>query len=159
MVTKRSILSKVSRILDVFDFLAGFTIRAKILLQLPWKLKLDWNGPLTNDCVVKYAEWVAELADLETVKISRCPFYLHQTGVSVQIYGFSDASLDAYAAIVYLRTEYSPIDVQVTYLMAKTKVAALEGATIPRLELMAAHSLAKLTQYVISIGGHKSVNR
>ena len=150
VVTKRSILSKVSRIFDVFGFLAGFTIRAKILLQQLWKLKLNWNEPLNNDCAVKYTEWVAELADLETVKIPRCPFYLHQTAVSVQIHGFCDASLDAYAAIVYLRIEYSPNDVQVAYLMAKTRVAPLKGATIPRLELMAAHSLAKLTQYVIS---------
>ena len=77
---------------------------------------------MNNDCAVKYTEWVAELADLETVKIPRCPFYLHQTAVSVQIHEFCDASLDAYAAIVYLRIEYSPNDVQVAYLMAKTRV-------------------------------------
>ena len=36
VITKRSILSKVSRIYDVFGFLAAFTIRAKVFLQQLW---------------------------------------------------------------------------------------------------------------------------
>ena len=68
--------------------------------------------------------------------------------MNVQIHGFCDASQEAYAAVVYMRTEFTPSDVQVTYLMAKTRVAPLKNATIPRLELMGAHCLAKLTHYV-----------
>ena len=81
--------------------------------------------------------------------IPRCPFRLHQSkeGVNVQIHGFSDASQKAYAAVVNMRTKFTPSDVQVTYLMAKTRVAPLKNATISRLELMDAHCLAKLTHY------------
>ena len=68
----------------------------------------------------------------------------------IQIHGFCDSSLDAYAAVVYVRVVFLSNDVQVTYLMAKTRVAPLKRLTIPRLELMAAHTLAKLASYVIS---------
>jgi len=129
------------------------------MLQQLWKLKLDWNEPLNNEVAKAYTSWVAELIDLETVKIPRCPFYLHCQPESVQIHGFCDASLDAYAAVVYIRAVYSENDVKVTYLMAKTRVAPLKKVTIPRLELMAAHSLAKLTHYVMkSLAGATSVN-
>ena len=67
---------------------------------------------------------------------------------TIQIHGFCDASENAYAAVTYLRIE-SATAIKVSYLMAKTRVAPVKPVSIPRLELMAAHSLAKLVRYVL----------
>ena len=149
-ITKRSILSKVSQIFDVFGFLAAYTVRAKIILQRLWQKKVDWFEELTDDCAQKYSEWVKELSLLASIKIPRSPFRMRERVKNLQIHGFCDASLDAYAAVVYIRVVFWSNDVEVTYLMAKARVAPLKRLTIPRLELMAAHTLAKLANYVIS---------
>ena len=72
------------------------------------------------------------------------------------MHGFADASEDAYGAVVYSR--YGAVvyfrakdftgNVQITYIMAKTRVAPLKVISVALLELKAAHCLAKLTRYV-----------
>ena len=85
-----------------------------------------------------------ELNKLNTVKIPRCYFKKDDLIFSKQIHGFSDASKSAYAAMMYLRTEYSTGVVKVKIIAAKTKVSPIKAQSIPRLELMAALLLSKL---------------
>ena len=154
-VTKRSILSKLSSIYDVFGFFAAFVIRAKILIQELWKKKLDWDVPITGEIEQKYRQWTDEIAILDTIELPRSPFrnIRKQQIKSIQLHGFADASLVAYGAVFYLRVESIDGEVEVAYLMAKTRVASLKKPPIARLELLAAHSLAKLKDYIIrSIG-------
>ena len=148
IVTKKSVLSKVGQIFDLFGFLAAFTIRAKILIQKLWQKKLSWDEPLQEDNAKEYQEWVEELSEIESIKVPRCPFLTVEPPYSIQIHGFCDASENAYAAVTYLRIESSTA-IKVSYLMAKTRVAPVKPVSIPRLELMAAHSLAKLVRYVL----------
>ena len=148
IVTKKSVLSKVGQIFDLFGFLAAFIIRAKILIQKLWQKKLSWDEPLPEDNAKEYQEWVEELSEIESIKVPRCPFLTVKPPYSIQIHGFCDASENAYAAVTYLRIESSTA-IKVSYLMAKTRVAPVKPVSIPRLELMAAHSLAKLVRYVL----------
>ena len=62
LIIKRSILSKISSVFNVFGVLAG--LRAKILLQILWKLNVDCNEPFDNDVAKRYKSWVAELIDI-----------------------------------------------------------------------------------------------
>lgn len=57
--------------------------------------------------------------------------------------GFCDASLKAYAAVVYLRFE-TETNTYSHLLCSKTQVAPLKKVTIPRLELLSALLLARL---------------
>ena len=64
------------------------------------------------------------------------------------MHGFADASEDAYGAIVYVPGQVFNGDVQITYIMAIIRVAQLKVISVSRLELTAAHCLAKLTRYI-----------
>ena len=62
---------------------------------------------------------------------------------SIQIHGFADASKIAYGACIYLRINTNN-GVYIRLATAKTRIAPLKQETIPRLELMAALTLAQL---------------
>ena len=67
---------------------------------------------------------------------------------SVQLRGFSDASEEAYAGVVYLRLENTEGRVHTTLVVSKTKVSPIKRLSIPRLELCGAHVLANLLYHV-----------
>ena len=70
---------------------------------------------------------------------------------TVQLHGFSDASKNAYAPVVYLQMINAFGKVQISLVTAKTKVAPIKKLTIPRLELCGAYLLAQLLSHVKDI--------
>ena len=60
------------------------------------------------------------------------------------MHGFSDASKQAYAAVVYIRATYVSHEPTCVLVTAKTRVAPLKGHSIPRLELCGAKLLSQL---------------
>lgn len=155
VVTKQSILSKLSSIYDIFGFFAAFVIQAKIMIQQLWKAKVDWKTPIAGEIEKHYREWTNEIQLLKTIEIPRFAL-LHPYDElhSVQLHGFSDASSKAYGAVFYLRVQDKNGNVDTSYLIAKTRVASLKKPPIARLELLAAHSLAKLKDYITKAIGH-----
>lgn len=89
------------------------------------------------------------MKETSTIEASRC--VLKDIGPheirSIELHGFADASNIAYGANVYLRVATSS-GVSVELLASKTRVAPLKKETIPRLELLAALTLAKLMKSV-----------
>ena len=77
------------------------------------------------------------------VQIPRCYATHPQEASKHELCGFSDASLKAYAAVVYLRVECETGS-QVSFVASKTRVSPLKQLSIPRLELLAALLLARL---------------
>jgi len=74
--------------------------------------------------------------------------------VSATPCGFCDASTKAYAAVVYflLKTETHSV---VRFVAAKTRVAPLQGQTVPRLEQLSALLLSKLVVSVCNSLQHQ----
>ena len=66
---------------------------------------------------------------------------------SHSLYGFCDASLTAYAAVVYLVIQ-TDVGRFVKFIVSKPRVAPIQGQTIPRLELLSALLLARLVSSV-----------
>ena len=85
--------------------------------------------------------------------IPRCYYPKNVHIASMQLHGFSDASQQAYAGVVYLRITDSEGDVYVYLVSSKTKVAPIKRLTIPRLELCGAHVLAQLLHHVKEVFG------
>ena len=88
---------------------------------------------------------------LSSKHIQRCHFPKDCYIISTEVHGFSDASEDAYAAVVYLRMIDTKGDVHVSIVMSKTKVAPIKRLTIPRLELCGAHLLSQLLSHIKSL--------
>ena len=63
-------------------------------------------------------------------------------------FGFCDASVQAYAAVVYLRKVYTDDSVTVRLTASKTRVSPVKSQTIPHLELLAAVILTRLALVV-----------
>ncbi|XP_057671208.1 uncharacterized protein LOC130902936 [Diorhabda carinulata] len=64
------------------------------------------------------------------------------------MHGFSDASEDAFGSCIYLRSIDANGEVFTSLLCAKSKAAPLKTVTLPRLELMAAVTLVRLSNEV-----------
>ena len=69
--------------------------------------------------------------------------------IDMQLHGFSDASGQAYACVIYLRIMFKNGDIRTTFVASKSKVAPIKRLTIPRLELMACVTLSYLMKSII----------
>ena len=149
-LTKRVLISDVSKVFDIFGWFAPCTIKMKIVFQQLWETKLDWDDTVPNEVRDTWARWRRELGVLSNKQIPRCLVSKDSQVVSSQVHGFSDASERAYAAVVYLRVECANGNVQISLISSKTRVAPIKKTTIPRLELCGARLLAQLVNYTCS---------
>ena len=133
---------------DVLGCFAPVIIKAKILLQSVLESKVDWDEEIPEHIFEEWSRWRSQLKSLTQVHIPRCYFPKEAEIVSIQLHGYSDASQDAYAAVVYLRMTDSKGEVHVALVASKTKVAPIKRLTIPRLELCGAYILTKLLEHI-----------
>ena len=132
--TKRCIVSFVGKFYDSLGLLAPVVVRFKIFLQELSIAKIGWDESLTGDLLLKWRRMSSGLSSHDPiVQAPRCYTTLVQEARSHKLCGFSDASLRAYAAVVYLRVE-SETGTQVSFIASKTRVSQLKQQSIPRLE-------------------------
>jgi hypothetical protein len=147
-LTKRSLVSDVAKIFDALGWFAPTTVMMKILLQRVWEAKIGWDDSVPTPIQESWNQWRSELPVLSNVQIPRCYFPQGFCITSTQLHGFSDASEDAYGAVVYLRLTDAHGNVHISLIASKTKVAPIKRLTIPRLELCGAHLLSKLLHHI-----------
>ena len=123
-ITKRTISSEVAKIYDPPGLLAPVIVRAKMLLQRLWTLKIDWDESLPADIYTEWSKYYAQLPLLNNVKFPRK--IIIKTAAEIELHGFCDASERAYGACVYLRTITPDGHVWTRFLTAKPKVAPLK---------------------------------
>ena len=147
MSTKRGIVSDTARSFDVLGWMAPFIIRMKVLFQSLWKEKKDWDAELTEELTATHVQWRSELPVLRHITLPRC-YFSNAVSTSIQLHGFSDASVKAYAGTVYIRATYEDGTITSRLVVAKTRVAPLHTVSIPRLELCGAELLSDLLSTV-----------
>ena len=136
-LTKRKVISLMSKVFDPLQILAPYTIRVKILMQQSWLRGVGWDDPLPTDLAELWKTWLEHLPELASLQLPRCYSRKGKTVVLGTIHTFVDASEQACAAVSYLRQEYDNGDVSVIFVTAKPHVAPLKVITVPRLELVA----------------------
>ncbi|XP_011707941.1 PREDICTED: uncharacterized protein LOC105462788 [Wasmannia auropunctata] len=141
-ITKRHILAEIAKIFDPLGILGPCNIIAKILMQKLWLYKLSWDESLPAELHEKWSAFRKQMQEINKIKIPRS--VVGKDCTSLQLHAFSDASLNAYGACVYIRSQDPEGNYQVSLLCAKSRVAPLQQQTIPRLELCAALLLARL---------------
>lgn len=149
--TKRQILSEIGKLYDPNGFVAPFIMAAKLIVQQIWKLHGGWDEPVPPEVNDQWNTIIETVPRLNNIQIPR--WLGTNQNYSSELHGFCDASQDAYAAAVYIRTPYVDDSGGLNYhchlIKAKTRVAPLsKPLTIPRMELNGALLLAKLMQYV-----------
>ena len=116
----------------------------KILLQRVWEVGDGWDDPISSDLAEKWKTWCQELPCLQSKGIPRKLFEPNKEIESLQLHGFSDASMKAYSGVVYLRVRYTDTSISVILICSRTHIAPLKPLTIPKLELCGALMVAKL---------------
>lgn len=149
-LTKRKLLSLAHKIFDPLGFFSPVLICANLILQETWLLKTGWDEELSSELCSRFGNWYEELHKLKNCDIPRNMTGKVSDRSSWEIHTFCDASKDAYATVVYLRTEVNGVNgVSVQLMQSKSRVAPVKSKkTIPRLELLACVLGARLTDVI-----------
>jgi len=157
IVTKRTIASNLGKVYDVLGFFSPTTILGKIILRKLWQLQLGWDATPPTPIVESWQQWLAQLETINSHLIPRK--YSTKTDiVERSLHGFSDASQEAYGAVIYLRMTHSDGTAVTAIVMSKARVIPLKGLTISRAELTAAYMMAKLLKYCSNLLDIQNLN-
>lgn len=96
-LTKRKILSFIAKQFDPLGLLSPITIRGKLIVQELWKLGVKWDEPIPDNVAVKFRDYYSDMCCLKDYSVARYVGDLSER----KLYGFCDASLLAYCAVVY----------------------------------------------------------
>ena len=155
--TKRGLLSLIAGVFDPLGLAAPLITKAKIRLRIVGIQNKGWDTELLEEDKLWWKLWIKKLDLLNEMKIPRC-LAPGENIKDTQLHIFSDASEEAFAAVVYLRTVEENGKVTTAIIMAKTKLAALKTVSVAKLELNAAVLGARLAKYV-GEGMARKVNR
>lgn len=144
LLTKRILLTNIAKIFDPLGWLQPIVVPAKLLLQDLFRAKLKWDDEVPDNLLERWIEIKKSFTNLAFAAVPRC-FQLIP-GEKIEVHGFSDASQQAYGAVVYIKTHSD-----VHFVIAKSRVAQIKPMTIPRLELKAALLLAYIMKKVLDL--------
>ena len=114
-------------------------------------LNITWDEEIREDLLSKWVKIVSDLRNSAKIQINRCYFvyHIHDPVEKSILHGFSDASLVAYGACVYLKSVTRSGNVYLALVSSKSRVVPNKKKfTIPRLELLGNFILAKLIKVI-----------
>ncbi|KAI5731558.1 hypothetical protein M8J77_012244 [Diaphorina citri] len=152
--TKRDTLRVVSSVFDPCGFIAPLSLPARILHQELWKDKCKWDDRILEYRLEEWATCAQILKTLKDVKLPRLfskpPGASDASRLRYQFHCFTDASLVAYAAVIYLRIT-TETDSSLSFVMSRSRLTPLrqrDHITIPKLELLGVLIGVRLVEYV-----------
>ncbi|XP_067647299.1 uncharacterized protein Indy isoform X1 [Eurosta solidaginis] len=137
---KRSVLSTIARFYDPLGLIGPIISRAKIFLQHLWRERLNWDERLPSSLDSSWNSLYEDLVSIPKLCFPRLSIFTKRV---VEVHGFSDASIEAYGACVYV-VSGNEKGKQVHLVCSKSRVAPLKTLTVPKLELCGAALLSQL---------------
>ncbi|XP_055527686.1 uncharacterized protein LOC129720258 [Wyeomyia smithii] len=136
VITKRVVVSEMSRLFDPIGLLGPVVINAKMFVQTLWAEHLPWDAELSEEFK---QWWLAYRSDIQQLSILQVPRRI-VANVSNRywIHCFCDASTKGYGCCIYIVSPNEAGELQSHLLTSKSRVASLRGHSVPRLELSAA---------------------
>ena len=130
VTTKREALQSISRIYDPLGFFSPTTLNGILFIKELWEQELDWDETFSESQQQEWHKLYEELTPLSSLSIPR-----YIGGDEYKLFCFTDASVKAYSAAVYL---YSVVGgtANVNLVFSKARVAPTKQLSIPRLELL-----------------------
>ena len=135
-LTKREMLSDIAKVFDPLGWLSPVTVQLKQMMQQSWEWKIGWDEQLPDQLKNSYLSWRQGLHVLKGLNLERFILKSQQSD-QVALHVFCDASEKAYAACIYVVSQYDDGGRKSSLLTAKSKISPLKPQTIPRLELCA----------------------
>jgi transposase InsO family protein len=137
--TKLYCLSQAAKPYDPTGYAIPVLLASKLFIQALWKRGAAWLDPLTSEELKEWKQWMADV--LPHMPLLQFPRVIKkgfpEDFKSVQLHVFSDASKVAFAAVAYIRMEYTNGSFYTNFVMAKGKINPINPSrTIPKLELM-----------------------
>lgn len=147
-LTKRAVLRMTAKIYDPLGLIAPIVLPMKQISQNLCSDKADWDAPLDDELKGAVQKRIVQLEEVERVVIPRCylPAAVGEIR-SVELHGFGDASKAAFGAVKYIRITTDG-NCYASFFCSTSRVALLENQSIPRLELLAGLTLARLASTV-----------
>jgi hypothetical protein len=132
--TRRGILSVIYSMFDPLGFIAPFTMKAKLLLQMLSRMKIGSDDQILEIERTQWIRWLENLPKLAELQVDRC-FKPETLGAikSVELHLFSDASRVGYSAVAYLRLVDVNGCIHCAFVMGKARLAPIREISIPRL--------------------------
>ena len=129
-ITKRIVLSYLSRLFDPLGIAAPYVIGIKCLFQDLWRAGLQWDDELRSEFRVQFLRWVDGLQVLQQWSIPRSYTGTGWSNIrGLALHAFGDASPRGYGACVYLVAEKEEGSVVSSLVIAKAKLAPLKTVT------------------------------
>ncbi|XP_063994422.1 uncharacterized protein LOC135171779 [Diachasmimorpha longicaudata] len=141
-VTKRTMLSDVSKIFDPLGFLGPVIIKGRMILHRLWEEKIGWDDIIPLSILTEWKTYSTQLTKLNNISFNRR--VIIPEAREIQLHGFCDASTKGYGACIYLRSTDVHGETIVRLLCSKYRVAPIKPVTLPRLELCSALLLSDL---------------
>ena len=139
-LTKREVLSCLSKIYDQCGLVSPVVTPLKIVVQDCWKEKLGWDEEVNQDFRRRVEEVLKGCSGGNLLRVNRWLGVTpsQQEYMRLSPYVFTDASFRAYAQAAYLRIKDTKGKVTVNLVASKCRLAPPSGDTIPCLELLGA---------------------
>ena len=112
-----------------------------------WKQKLKWDEAVPKEIEQRWNCWIQSLIKNPMLSVPRSVMLVRNN--DLELHGFADASKVAICAAVYV-VEYEEKNTISQNLLAAKSCIAPSETSIPRLELIAAHMLAKLQNNIVT---------